>query len=588
MPFPALTKILPCVTWLKTYNKEVFTSDLVAALIVTIMLIPQSLAYALLAGLPAETGLYASILPLVAYAVFGTSRTLSVGPVAVISLMTAAAIQNVAADNAITASTAAVLLALFSGMCLLMLGVFRFGFLTNFISHPVVAGFITASALIIALGQLKHLTGIPVAGDNLPDLLTSLSRNRRQLNISTLMLGGSTLVFLLWARFAAVPLLKRLGLNAYYAGLLGKTAPVLAVIGTALLAAQLQLQDRGIRLVGNIPSGLPSLQLPLFNLTIAGSLLLPAILISIIGYVETVSVGKTLGAKRQQKIDPDSELIALGAANLTAAFSGGFPVTGGFSRSVVNFEAGAQTPAAGILTAIGIAVATLLFTDYLAWLPNATLAATIIVAVLGLVDFTILRQTWNYSRSDFIAVTMTMGLTLLAGVEIGITCGVLASLLLHLHKTSRPHIAEVGEIAGTGHFRNVLRHEVVTHPGILSLRVDESLYFANASYIEDLIYRTLQQRKEIRHVVLMCSAVNTIDISALDVLQAINSRLLQLGIGFHLSEVKGPVLDALQTTEFLGQLNGQVFLTQQQAVQTLLGQYLPSGQMRSDFQDYQI
>ncbi len=585
---PALTKILPCIGWLKTYNRQVFTSDLVAALIVTVMLIPQSLAYALLAGLPAETGLYASILPLVAYAVFGTSRTLSVGPVAVISLMTAAAIQKVAADNAITASSAAVLLALFSGIFLLMLGIFRFGFLANFISHPVVAGFITASALIIALGQLKHLTGIPVAGDNLPELLTTLSRNFSQINMSTLLLGGSTLVFLLWARFAAVPLLKKLGVNAYYANLLGKTAPVLAVIGTAVLSAQLQLQDRGVTLVGKIPSGLPSLQLPLFNLTVAGSLLLPAILISIIGYVETVSVGKTLGAKRQQKIAPDSELTGLGAANLAAAFSGGFPVTGGFSRSVVNFEAGAQTPAAGILTAIGIAVATLLFTDYLAWLPNATLAATIIVAVLGLVDFTILRQTWNYSRTDFIAVTMTMALTLLAGVEIGISCGVLASLLLHLHKTSRPHIAEVGEIAGTGHFRNVLRHEVVTHTGILSLRIDESLYFANASYIEDMIHQTLQERKEIRHVVLMCSAVNTIDISALEVLEAINIKLRQLDIGFHLSEVKGPVFDALRTTEFLRHLNGQVFLTQQQAVHTLLGRDLQSGHMRSDFQDYQI
>jgi SulP family sulfate permease len=293
-------------------------------------------------------------------------------------------------------------------------------------------------------------------------------------------------------------------------------------------------------------------------------------MLSIIGYVESVSVGKTLAARRRQKIDPDQELIGLGAANIASGLSGGFPVTGGFSRSVVNFDAGAVTPAASFFTAIGIAIATLLFTGFLAWLPNATLAATIIIAVLGIVDFSVLKRTWAYSLSDFIAVATTMGVTLLFGVEIGVSCGVGASLMLHLYKTSRPHIAEVGEVPGTEHFRNVKRHQVVTHPQILSLRIDERLYFANASYIEDEILAALAERPALRHVILMCTAVNEIDISALEVLEALNERLRELGISFHLSEIKGPVMDKLQKTHFLAQLSGKVFLSQHQAVQSLL------------------
>jgi len=292
-------------------------------------------------------------------------------------------------------------------------------------------------------------------------------------------------------------------------------------------------------------------------------------LISVIGYVESVSVGKTLAAKRRQKINQNQELIGLGTANIASAFSGGFPVTGGFSRSVVNFDAGAQTPAAGFFTAIGIAIATMTLTEYLALLPKATLAATIIVAVLGLVDFSILRKTWNYSKNDFIGVAATLVMTLLAGVEIGVSVGVAASLVLHLYKSSKPHIAEVGEIKGTKHFRNVKRHKVETSPDVVSLRVDESLYFANASYLEDEIFRILGERKQLRHIILMCTAVNEIDISALEVLESVNDILRQEGIGFHLSEVKGPVMDCLENTHFLANLNGQVFLSQYQAVHSL-------------------
>ena len=565
-----LAKVFPCAEWMGSYDARTFTDDLVAAVVVTIMLVPQSLAYALLAGVPAEVGLYASILPLVLYTVFGSSRTLAVGPVAVASLMTASSIGSLGLETQAEYLEAAILLAMLSGLFLLLLGIFHFGFLANFLSHPVVSGFITASGIIIALSQVRHILGIKAGGDNLPDLLGSLAQNIGNLNASTLAVGLFALGFLFASRLWLKSLLGTLGTPDFLAGIITKAAPVMAVIVTIIWAALAGLEGRGVDLVGEIPGGLPGLVMPSFNMTLVQELTVPAILISIIGYVESISVGKTLAAKRRHKIDQNQELIGLGTANIASALSGAFPVTGGFSRSVVNFDAGARTPAASFMTAIGITIATLTLTEYLALLPKATLAATIIVAVLGLVDFSILRSTWGYSRSDFIAVAATISVTLLAGVEIGVSVGVLASLVLHLYKTSKPHIAEVGEIKGTKHFRNVKRHKVETTPSVLSLRVDESLYFANASYLEDEIFRNLSERSEIRHIILMCTAVNEIDISALEVLESINEILKEQKIGFHLSEVKGPVMDHLEHTHFLKGLNGQVFMSQYQAVQTLM------------------
>jgi len=556
--------------WLRQYDKDQFTDDLVAAVIVTIMLVPQSLAYALLAGVPAEVGLYASILPLVFYMVFGSSRTLAVGPVAVVSLMTASSIGSMGLATQAEYLQAAVILALLSGIFLVLLGILRFGFLANFLSHPVVAGFITASAIIIAVGQVRHILGIQAGGDNLPEQLTSLLEGLPETSTETLWVGGFALVFLTAARLWLKQGLDRLGVPAFAAGIIVKAAPVIAVIITIAWAGLADLGSAGVALVGAIPAGLPNLSLPGIDRTMVQELALPAILISVIGYVESVSVGKTLAAKRRQKINQNQELIGLGAANIGSALSGGFPVTGGFSRSVVNYDAGARTPAAGLFTAIGIGVATMTLTGYLALLPKATLAATIIIAVLGLVDFSILKKTWVYSRSDFIAVAATIVVTLLAGVETGVSTGVAASLVLHLYKTSRPHIAEVGEIKGTKHFRNVKRHQVETFPTILQLRVDESLYFANATHLEEEIFRNLNERPQLEHIILMCNAVNEIDISALEVLESMNEILKEQGVGFHLSEVKGPVMDHLEGTHFLAALNGQVFLSHYQAVQTLV------------------
>jgi SulP family sulfate permease len=356
------------------------------------------------------------------------------------------------------------------------------------------------------------------------------------------------------------------------ADLLSKAAPVAVLLLSIALASTLHLVDQGVRVVGHVPQGMPPLTLPSVSantLAMAQALWIPALLISLVGFVESVSVGQSLAAKRRERIDPDAELRALGLSNLGAGLSGGFPVTGGFSRSVVNFDAGARTPAAGIFTAIGLALAALFLTPSLFHLPQATLAATIMVAVLTLVDVGVFVRTWRYAKSDFIALLLSFGLTLLAGVEVGLIAGVGSSLLLFLYRTSRPHIAVVGQVPGTEHYRNVQRHEVLQQPAILGLRIDESLYFANARFLEDAISSHVAVRSGLRHVVLQCSAINDIDASALESLETINQRLKTSGVQLHLSEVKGPVLDRLQRSHFLGQLSGRVFLTHHQAVMAL-------------------
>jgi sulfate permease, SulP family len=561
-----ISKYLPILEWGKAYNKQAFSNDLLAAVIVTIMLIPQSLAYALLAGLPPEAGLYASILPIVFYAVFGTSRSLAVGPVAVVSLMTATAIGDVADTGTAGYAIAALTLAGMSGLILLALGVFRLGFLANFLSHPVIAGFIAASGILIAASQMKHIIGVDAKGHTLLELSGELVSQVSNTNMITLAIGALSVAALFAMRAGLKSALLSAGLKPHTADILAKAGPALTVVATTAIVGLLGLDRAGVKVVGTVPQSLPPFTLPDFSPDLVAKLLLPAILISVIGFVESISVAQTLAAKKRQRIDPNQELIGLGAANIAAAFSGGFPVTGGFSRSVVNFDAGAETPAAGILTAIGLTFAALFLTPLIYFLPKATLAATIIVAVLSLVDFSILRKTWNYSKADFVAVFATILVTLTAGVELGVSTGVALSILIHLYKSSRPHIAVVGRVPGTEHFRNVNRHDVETDPRILTLRVDESLYFANARFLEDTIYDMIAKRSELRHVILLCSAVNEIDFSALESLEAINERLQSSGVLLHLSEVKGPVLDSLTNDHFLSNLSGKVFLSQHQAI----------------------
>ena len=555
-------RYLPIFNWLPHYHQRLLGADLLAGLIVTVMVIPQSLAYALLAGLPAVVGLYASILPQLLYTLLGTSRTLAVGPVAIIALMTGAALSSVAAPGSAEYVQAALVLSLLSGAMLMAMGALKMGFFSNFLSHPVISGFLTASGILIAVSQLGSLLGISSSGFTLVERLMTLLPNLSTYNPFTMAIGGGTLLFLVLMRRYGKRSLMTLGVPVTLADLITKAGPVFAVIVTTLVTWYWQLAYReDVSVVGTIPSGLPALSFPWGDVSLWRTLITPAMLISLVGFVESVSMGQMLAAKRRQRISPNQELIGLGAANLAAGFTSGMPVTGGLSRTVINYDAGAQTPAAGAFAALGIALVTMAFTGWLYYLPIATLAATITVSILTLVDLPMLRQTWRYSRSDFAAMAVTIILTLVEGIEAGIIGGVTLSIALFLYRTSRPHSALVGRVPDTEHFRNVERHDVETVSNAALLRIDESLYFANARYLEDTVYNLVASRPELEHVVLICSAVNLIDASALESLDAINARLKDSDVKLHLSEVKGPVMDQLKKSDFLEALTGRVFLS---------------------------
>ena len=566
---------MPILRWGRDYDKAKLIDDSMAAVIVAIMLVPQALALALVAGLPPQVGLYASIFGLSIYALFGTSNTLSVGPVAVLSLMTAAALGKLGISDPSQLVASALTLAFLSGVFLLLLGLMRLGFMANFLSHPVISAFITASAIIIGLSQVQHLLGTTSSGQNIIELLASLRGSMGEINWITLGLGLASIAIIVWCRTGLASLLTKMGLGGRLVTSISRSGPVIVALLTGLLCYGFRLDQQGVQLLGVVPAGLPGLTVPDFSLDLIRDLFWSAVLLSIIGFVESVSVAQTLAAKRREQIELDQELISLGAANIAVSFSGGFPVCGGFSRSVVNFDAGAATPAAGLMTAVLIASVALLFTPVLYWLPKVALASIILVAVYPLLDFSALGKSWKYSKADFIAVSITLFLTLLVGVEIGIASGVLASILMHLYKTSQPHVAVIGRVAGTEHFRNVERHDVETFDNILSIRIDESLYFANTRFLEELIFSLMAKKPQLEHVILMCTAVNAVDMSALQTLEKINQTLSEIDIKLHLSEVKGPIMDKLVKTTLLANLSGSNYLSHNLAVEDLKDHELP-------------
>ena len=566
---------MPILRWGRDYDKAKLIDDSMAAVIVAIMLVPQALALALVAGLPPQVGLYACIFGLSIYALFGTSNTLSVGPVAVLSLMTAAALGKLGISDPSQLVAAALTLAFLSGVFLLLLGLMRLGFMANFLSHPVISAFITASAIIIGLSQVQHLLGTTSSGQNIIELLASLRDSMGEINWITLGLGLASIAIIVWCRTGLASLLTKMGLGGRLVTSISRSGPVIVALLTGLLCYGLRLDQQGVQLLGVVPAGLPGLTVPDFSLDLIRDLFWSAVLLSIIGFVESVSVAQTLAAKRREQIELDQELIGLGAANIAVSFTGGFPVCGGFSRSVVNFDAGAATPAAGLMTAVLIASVALLFTPVLYWLPKVALASIILVAIYPLLDFSALGKSWKYSKADFIAVSITLFLTLLVGVEIGIASGVLASILMHLYKTSQPHVAVIGRVAGTEHFRNVERHDVETFDNILSIRIDESLYFANTRFLEELIFSLMAKKPQLEHVILMCTAVNAVDMSALQTLEKINQTLSEIDIKLHLSEIKGPIMDKLVKTTLLANLSGSNYLSHNLAVEDLKDHELP-------------
>lgn len=558
-------------TWLATYDRGKAAQDLVAGIVVTILLVPQSLAYAMLAGLPPHVGMYASILPLVAYAVLGSSMTLSVGPVAVASLMTASAVAPLAAAGSAEYVLLAMLLALLGGVVLLLLGLLRMGFVANLLSHPVISGFVTGSAVLIALGQLKPLLGIPASGETAVELAVSLLSRAGDLHVPTAVLGLSS-VLALWAsrRFLAGGL-RRAGMGNKSADILAKLAPMVVVLLAIAAVVALGL-DTGARVavVGSIPAGLPSLAFTAPTMGQLHALAVPAVMIALIGFVESVSVAQSLAIKRGEQINPDAELRGLGAANLASALSGGFPVTGGFARSVVNFAAGARTPLAGVIAAVFMGVVLLGLTGLFERLPLAVLAATIIVAVVGLVDFATVRHAWHYDRADAVAWLVTAAGVLALGVEAGVGLGVAMSIGTFLWRASRPHIAVVGRVGSSEHFRNERRHAVRTYPGLLLMRVDESLFFANMPAVLARIEEEIEQHGDTRHLVLDLSSVSHIDLTAVEALQRLHADLRERGIELHLAEVRGPVMDRLEQTELPRTLAHRPFLNLHEATSALV------------------
>jgi SulP family sulfate permease len=568
-----LKQLLP--HWLATYKKESLSSDLIAGVIVAVVLVPQSMAYGMLAGLPPQVALYASVLPLLLYAAFGSSRTLAVGPVGLMSLMTGATLLELNITEPAAMVMAAHTLALLVGGILLLMRVARLGSIINFLSHPVISGFVSASAIIIALNQIKHIVGLEIPrGLPAHEMLYLLCAQLQDSNIATALLGLSSVLVLWLFKGPLYQLLSRSSFSEKITQFISKSGPLVVVIAGIALTKNLNLNvDFSVSIIGAIPEGLPTMLMPNIELDLVKLLLPNALLIALIGYLESVSIAKSMASQKRQKIDSSKELVGLGAANIAAAISGGYPVAGGFGRSMVNFTAGAVSPLASIFTALLVAITLIFLTPIFFFLPKAVLGAIIILAVLPLIDFQTLKHAWIYDRIDAASMLITFFTVLLVDVEIGIITGVMISIALYLHRSSQPHIAIVGQLGNTEHYRNVDRHKVKTHDHILAIRVDENLYFANTNYLEDALMGLVADNKAIRHVLLICSSISFIDTSALESLDNIHYRLEKAGIQLHLAEIKGPVMDKLKKTAFIHKIGeGNIFLSTHQAIRTLKNQ----------------
>lgn len=562
---------LPIFSWLKHYTRADFQGDFFAGIITAILLVPQGIAYAMLAGLPAQTGLYASLLPPIFYAIFGTSRTMSVGPVSIAAIMIASALSAPAIQSLGNPVESGVILAAEGGLILLLMALLRMGGLVNFISHPVLTGFTSGASILIILSQIPHLLGLPKPEPGCGMELICYSTYLAQLNSVTFNLGLLSLGILIFFARPLTLILNRLSLPATLITGISKSAPLLAVMITALLVSHYNLADtQHVAVVGVISGGLPDLNLS-FIASEKWSLLLPyAGFIALIAYVESVAIAKVTANIKNQRIDPNHELIALGFANLATSVSGGMSVAGGFSRTMVNFSAGARTQMAMLIAVIILGIALMFFSSWFTYIPKTTLAAIILLAIFPLVKLGHIIQTWRYDIGDGLAELNTFLGVLIFGIEEGLTLGILITIFSYLRKTSRPHIAVVGRIPNTEHYRNVKRHLVETWSNLLLLRVDENITFANASYIEEYVLKELSANADIKHIVFIFTSVSFIDKTAFEALQALNQQLRSLNVILNLAEIKGPVMDKLKQTDFISELRpGRIYFRVDEAVAAL-------------------
>ncbi|MBW2526100.1 MAG: solute carrier family 26 protein [Deltaproteobacteria bacterium] len=533
----AAKTVIPLLSSLEGYDKKQLRGDLAAGLTVAVMLIPQGMAYAMLAGLPPIVGLYASTVPLALYALFGTSRQLAVGPVAMVSLMVAAAVGQLAEPGSGDYLALAVMLALLVGLIQLGMGIARLGFLVNFLSHPVVSGFTSAAALIIGFSQLKHLLGVDLErSHHVHAVLADAATRLGEVQPITLAVGVGSI--------AALLLLKR-----WKPSLPGA---LIVVVASTLLVWGLGLADRGVAIVGHVPAGLPSPTVPALDLTLAQELLPIAVAISMVGFMESISVAKAFATKNHYEIDANRELVGLGVANIAGGMLQGYPVTGGFSRTAVNAQAGAKSGIASLITAAVIALTLLFLTSLFHFLPKAVLAAIIMVAVFGLVDLDEVKHLYRVKRGDLALLATTFVATLLLGIEAGILIGVAASLVAVIYRITRPHTAVLGRIPGTHLFRNVKRFpEAETFDGVLVLRIDAQFYFGNVSFLKETLKRQLRAAESpVRAVVFSASSINQLDSSAAAALEEIVVDCRERGVELYFAEVRGPVMDVLRRAGF--------------------------------------
>lgn len=567
-----LTNISPLVDRLSNYQRQTLFGDLIAGVVVAIMLVPQAMAYAMLAGLPPQVGLYASIVPLILYAVFGTSNTLAVGPVAMVSLLVVSGVGELAVPGSPEFISLCLTLALMVGAIQILMALLRMGFLVNFISHSVLSGFTSAAALVIAISQLKHLLGIDVETGEYPiHMMTNTLAGIADLNPATLSLGlGSVILLFAFATWLG-PLLKRIGLGESWVTSICKTGPLVAVVSSVAAVVAMGLHEsHAIAIVGEIPAGLPALTLPNLDLDNIRSLMPLALVITLVGYLESISVAKVLAGRRREKVDPNRELFALGMADIGASLSGGYCVTGGLSRSLVNFTAGAHTPLATIVTAALVALSVAVLTPLFFHIPKSVLAAIIFVAVAGLIDLKTPVRLWKYSRGDAFALLVTFIAVMALGIETGILAGVVSTIVLLMWNISQPHIAEVGRVGNSEHFRNINRHDVHQTSGILAIRVDESLNFANARFLESYLTEQISDRPDIETVLLIAAGINEIDATGIEVLETIRCELESAGVEFFLSDIKGPVMDRLQAAGLdRAFIEGHIFLSAHLAMEAI-------------------
>jgi SulP family sulfate permease len=563
---------LPIAPWLFRYRRANLPGDLIAGLVVALMAIPQNLAYAQLAGLPPQVGLYASIVPVVLYALLASSRTVSIGPVAIVSLLVAQSLGALAPRGGAEYVALALALALLVGIVQLVLGIARLGFLVNFLSHPVIAGFTGGAALVIAFGQVTHLMGVKVPHAPHPyQSAIGILERISDIRPVTFGLGVASILVLLLFEMVLGPKLLQRGFSPRVALPIARCGPLVVVaLGTLMVWALRLDTGAGVEIVGAMPAGLPPIAVPTLDLGQLGRLLPTAFIITVVGFTEGFSTATVLAGKRRERVDANRELIAQGVANVGAAFSGGYPVAGALSRSSVNFGSGATTQLSSLVTAGLFALTVIALTPLFFFMPAVAAAAIVLVAVARLIDFPAWRRVWEHSRADGIALFATFFAVLIFDPEIGIVIGVFVAIALYLWRTSHPRLTVVGRVGESDQFLDADRHEVRTYVEVLVLRVDGDLYFANAKRVEEELLRAVATLSELHQVVLIFSGVNYVDASALETLGTLVATLRDSGVDVSLAEVKDDVQDILDRGHFTERLGrDRIFSTTGDAMRAL-------------------